>query len=153
LISPTNRVHGYASASNSVQVTTQGGCPWNVVNTNSWITIRSNLTNVGSAAVLYSIASNSNFLARSGSIVIGGKLFNLTQMGTGTNAARLQILSQIGTNATLSVQGDVGKTYIVEASEDLIHWTAIATNSAPATVTDSTAGNAPWRFYRSVESH
>jgi hypothetical protein len=151
-ISPTNRIHGYANASNLVFVTTQNGCAWNVVNTNPWVSIHSSLNNVGSGTVNYSLALNANADARSGNVIIGGQLFRLTQQGAGTNAPRLQIMARTGTNAMLSVQGEAGKMYIVEGSEDLIHWTPISTNSAPSTVTDATVGNAPRRFYRTVES-
>jgi len=60
-------------------------------------------------------------------------------------------MSRSETSATLSVQGDEGKMYVAECSEDFIHWIPISTNSAPSTVTDAAVGNAPRRFYRTVE--
>jgi hypothetical protein len=52
---------------------------------------------------------------------------------------------------SLSLSGDAGATYAVEASTDLQHWSTIATvenNPGTAWVTDSKAGNYPHRFYR-----
>jgi len=50
--------------------------------------------------------------------------------------------------------GAAGKTYLLQASTNLVDWTAIATNVAPAGVfeiTDPSATNYPYRFYRAVK--
>jgi len=51
-----------------------------------------------------------------------------------------------------SLTGTPGQTYVLEASTDMIHWTAISTNVAGAngllTLTDTNAGKFPSRFYR-----
>ncbi len=47
-----------------------------------------------------------------------------------------------------------GKTYLLQVSTNLVDWVAMATNVAPAGVfeiTDSSATNYPYRFYRAVE--
>jgi len=153
-LSPTNRMHEAADATNTVTVTTGAGCPWNVVETSSWITILSGLTNWGNGTMTYRLAPNTDAPTRTASINIGGRQFLVTQAGTslsGANGARLQFMGRTGTNATLSVQGEAGKMYVVECSEDLIQWIPISTNSAPSTVTDAAVGNAPHRFYRTVE--
>jgi hypothetical protein len=147
LVSPTNRTHGCIGATNTVAVTAQNGCAWSVATTNSWISILSTSTNSGNGTVIYSIAPNTDSQTRSGHIAIGGKSFLLTQSGV----ARLQFISLAENVATLSVQGDEGKMFVVECSEDLIHWTPISTNSAPSTITTPPVGNAPRRFYRTVE--
>jgi hypothetical protein len=50
--------------------------------------------------------------------------------------------------------GEAGGSYLVQASADLVAWTAIATNRLPAIgetrVTDAAAGQFPRRFYRAV---
>jgi hypothetical protein len=76
----------------------------------------------------------------------------LTQAGlpSGTNAPRLQFMSRTEAAFILSVQGEPGKMYVVESSDDLIHWIPISTNSAPSTFTDAAVG-ASRRFYRTVE--
>jgi hypothetical protein len=153
-ISPRTRTHGYGSVSASVAVATQDGCPWSVINSNSWITILSGLNNSGLGIVTYSLASNPNTYARGGTIIIGGQHFVLTQAGISlsqTNAPRLQFMGRMEPGATVFLQGAEGKMYVLECSEDLVHWTPISTNSAPSTVIDTAAGNAAQRFYRTVE--
>lgn len=145
-ISPTNRSHGYGSATNTVGVAAHGGCAWSVATTNSWISILSSLNNSNNGTVAYSLAPNTNSHARSGSIVIGGLEFLLTQSAP----SQLQIVGHTPTNTTLSIQGSAGQMYVVECSNDLIQWTPISTNSAPSTVANATA-DAPQRFYRALE--
>jgi hypothetical protein len=153
-ISPSSRSHGMGNATGTVSVTTQSGCAWSVIETNSWISILSSLNNSSSGIVIYSLAPNTNSQVRSGVIRIDGQNFTVTQSGTSvtaSNAPRIQFMSRTGNVATLSVQGETGRMYVVECSEDLIHWIPISTNSAPAAVTDVPVGNAPRRFYRTVE--
>ena len=55
-------------------------------------------------------------------------------------------------NRKLVAAGVPGKTYLIQASRDLVHWQTISTNVAPAdsviTLNDLTATNYPSRFYR-----
>jgi len=66
--------------------------------------------------------------------------------------ASLQPQSNGGMKLTLS--GNPGQTYVLEASTDLVHWTAISTNvtdsNGLSTFVDSDAKNYPSRFYRGV---
>ncbi len=65
------------------------------------------------------------------------------------------------TNAVLSagqfhfsIDGLIGQKYAVQSSPDLLSWTSISTNLATTTsasVTDSSASNAPVSFYRVLE--
>jgi hypothetical protein len=79
-ISPTSRSHGFGSASNAVTLTTSNHCPWNVVNTNGWITIV-NPNGIGPAAVGYLVAANPSVNSRSGVILIADQALTLTQDG------------------------------------------------------------------------
>ncbi len=154
-LAPSLRLHGSGSATGLVSVTTQSGCAWNVVKTNSWIRILSSLNNSNNGTVLYALTANTNAQTRSGNILVGGQPFRLTQAGvspSGTNGPRLQFVSRSETNASFAMQGEPGKMYVVECSEDLIHWTPMSTNAAPSTITDAAVGNAPRRFYRIVET-
>src|SRR5436309_8968152 len=73
-ISPTNRVHGYGAATNSVSLTTASGCAWTVVNTNSWITILSATSGTGCRSVTYAVDDNPNAKGRTGVVVIADQL-------------------------------------------------------------------------------
>jgi hypothetical protein len=50
----------------------------------------------------------------------------------------------------LSLSGESGRQYVIQASENLIDWAPVMTNTAPFTFTDSTANQFKQRFYRSV---
>src|SRR6266568_1622283 len=80
-VSPTSRTHGYGAASNSVSVTTSSGCPWTVVNTNTWITITSPTSGAGDGTVSYEVAANPSMNDRTGAVLIGGESFTVTQRG------------------------------------------------------------------------
>ncbi len=78
-LSPSGRNHGYAATNASIAVTAPASCPWNVVNTNSWVTILSATNGVGNGTVSYSISSNGDIATRSGNLQIDGQLFALSQ--------------------------------------------------------------------------
>jgi len=63
-----------------------------------------------------------------------------------------QIVPLPDRNRKLVAAGVPGKTYLIQASRDLVHWQTISTNVAPAdsviTLNDLTATNYPSRFYR-----
>jgi hypothetical protein len=54
-----------------------------------------------------------------------------------------------GGQFTFQVGGLNGGKYVVEASSDLKNWSAVQTNTAPFTFTDSTASSYGQRYYRS----
>ncbi len=47
------------------------------------------------------------------------------------------------------VSGTTGAQYVVQASSDLVHWTAVQTNTAPFTYVEANTASFPKRFYRS----
>jgi hypothetical protein len=50
--------------------------------------------------------------------------------------------------------GLTGKTYVFQSSTDLVSWISLGTNTpagSPFYFTDSTASNAPYRFYRAIQ--
>src|SRR5206468_2274337 len=66
-----------------VSITTSPSCGWIIVNTNTWIAIKSpsSESGTGPGLVRYTAAANPNPSARSGTIVIGGVPFNVSQLG------------------------------------------------------------------------
>ena len=77
-ISPTNQSFSRFAGSGSVNVTAPGGCNWTASSTASFITITSGASGNGNGTVNFSVAAN-NGPQRSGSIVIGQRVFNVTQ--------------------------------------------------------------------------
>jgi hypothetical protein len=54
----------------------------------------------------------------------------------------------------LQLSGSPGKTYVLQGSTDLVNWSSLSTNLAPATLfnlTDPGAANFRYRFYRSLQ--
>jgi C1A family cysteine protease len=80
-ISPASQSYGYTSGSGSVTVATQGGCDWTASSNTGWITVTSGSSGTGNGTVNYSVAANTGAKARSGSLTIAGKTFNVAQAG------------------------------------------------------------------------
>jgi hypothetical protein len=68
------------------------------------------------------------------------------------NVSLAQPQIQPNQSVTILLTGPAGRTFVVEASTDLVHWTAISTNNVDTngvfTVVDPDAKNYPRRFYR-----
>ncbi len=80
-LTPADFNHGFGSETGIVSVAIVNGCAWEVSNTNSWITIDSGATGNGNGSVGYTVEENSSSLSRSGTVVIEGKPFVVTQSG------------------------------------------------------------------------
>ena len=78
-LSPSQRTHGFGATNNTITLTTLAGCAWTVSNNNDWITITSGESGFGNATIAYTITSNHVTLERTGLLMIGEKLFTLTQ--------------------------------------------------------------------------
>lgn len=120
-LSPTNRVHGYGSASNSVSLTVLSTCPWSVSNTNTWITIHTPLSGTGSTTVGYSLTQNPDVNARSGTLQIAGQLFTITQNGVGCAVNLTPTTRNHG-------HGAATNTVVIGISASC-DWTVVNTNS------------------------
>jgi hypothetical protein len=94
---------------------------------------------------------NPNPYTRSGNLTIGGQQFLVMQAGAPGTAPRVEFMSRTESGVTVFMEGEPWKAYILEYSEDLTHWIPLSTNGVTSIITDRTAGNAPRRFYRTVE--
>ncbi len=72
-LSPTNRNHGYAAATNTVDIDISPGCPWSTVTSNTWITILDPGPGTGPGTVTYAVSSNLDVNPRTGEIYIGNQ--------------------------------------------------------------------------------
>ncbi|MEY2408331.1 MAG: hypothetical protein QOF48_1001, partial [Verrucomicrobiota bacterium] len=77
-ISPASAAHGAASETGFVSVTSISGCQWSVANSNNWVTILFS-ANSSSGLVRYKVAPNFTGTARSGTIVVAGRAFAVSQ--------------------------------------------------------------------------
>lgn len=78
-LSATGAFHTEAPATNSFSVTTAAPCPWSVVNTNPWIAILSDQSGTGSGTVTYAVSQSASITERTGTLVVGGQTFSITQ--------------------------------------------------------------------------
>lgn len=80
-ISPSGQNFNAGGGAGGVNVTTAGDCQWTATSDNNWITITGGGSGAGAGMVSYSVANNSGFNARSGTISIAGSIFIITQAG------------------------------------------------------------------------
>lgn len=84
-LSPASQNFSAATGTGSFNVIAPGGCNWTASKTASFITITSGASGNGNGTVNFSVTQNSG-PQRSGSIVVGQKVFNITQSGGGACA-------------------------------------------------------------------
>src|SRR6185436_12038824 len=101
-LSATTRTHGYGAATNLVGLTAPIGCPWNVINTNSWVTITSASSGTGNGTINYTVAANPDTVNRTGIVQIADQTLTLRQLP----APCPYVLSP--SNATYAVAGGTG---------------------------------------------
>ncbi len=150
-LSATSALHMASSTTGLVAVTTTAGCDWTTIETNSWVNLTAGLNGSDSAFVRYTLTVNTSTVARTAVLLIAGQPFTIRQLGMApASMLRLDAFTP-GMGATLSIQGTEGRLYVIESSEDLVHWRPIGTNSTPGSITENATTNAPRRFYRSYE--
>lgn len=65
----------------AVALTTEAGCAWSALNTNSWITLLSSAAGVGSSAISYLVTPNPTSNARTGTVMIASRPYVVSQLG------------------------------------------------------------------------
>ncbi len=87
-ISPASLTVNASSATGSVTVTTQTGCPWAASSGGSWLTITSGAAGTGSGTIGYGVAENIGASTRILGASIAGQVLTVTQAGAqdGTNS-------------------------------------------------------------------
>jgi uncharacterized delta-60 repeat protein len=83
-ISPTVESFAASGGNGIVVVTASGSCAWTVVNNApTWITITSGASGTGNGMVGYTVSPNSATTPRSGTLIIAGQTFTVTQIAAG----------------------------------------------------------------------
>jgi uncharacterized protein (TIGR03437 family) len=84
-LSGNTNSYGGSGGSGSISVTANPGCSWNATTSSTWIHIASSgLSGSGSGSVPYTVDANTGG-ARSGTIVIAGQSFTITEAAAGPN--------------------------------------------------------------------
>ncbi len=132
-LSPTNRIHGTGANTNTITVTAAGGCTWNVLNTNDWLTILTNATGIGNQTVTYAVARNTAVTLRAGAINIGGDVIYITQWGTSCGFA---LNPRSGTHGPGAESG----SSVLSASSAGCTWNIVNTNISWITINSASSG-------------
>jgi hypothetical protein len=85
-LSPTTATVTLTGGVKTVAITTSAGVSWTATTSTPWITIGTP-SGVGSGTVTYTVANYSGVVTRTGSILIGGQTFTVSQTGTDVNIA------------------------------------------------------------------
>src|SRR5262249_53450570 len=71
---------GVAGGTGAIQVTASSGtCQWTAESNVGWITVTTGASGTGAGTVSYSVATNSSFTPRVGTLTIAGRSFHVTQ--------------------------------------------------------------------------
>jgi hypothetical protein len=105
-ISPATRNSPAAGESASISVTAGTGCLWSAASSVAWIMVNSGASGSGNGTVAVTIAPNTAFTSRTGTVNVSGRLFTVTQAAaTCTYAVTPTSLSvpAIGVTSALTV--------------------------------------------------
>ncbi len=122
--------------SGAVAVTTPPGCPYSTVPGPSWIQVTSGGSGTSSGTLVYSVDGNSTTVARSGTLMIGGQPFQLTQDGLACSVT-------VNTSGLGSPYGSTGGTGTIGITTNGANcsWTASSDSSWATVVPIGSTGN------------
>jgi uncharacterized repeat protein (TIGR03803 family) len=132
LIGSTNAIFDAAGGSDSVNVTASNGCAWKAISINSFITITSGFNGFGNGTVNYAVAANSNDSVQTGTIIIAGQTFTVTE------AAATCSVSPTLTSANFGSAGGSNSVTVTANGPSCI-WSATS-NNAFITITSGSGG-------------
>lgn len=111
-----------AALSGSLSVSALDACSWTAVSQASWIAVTSGNAGSGYGIVGFSIAENTGTSTRTGTVLIAGQTFTITQSGS-NGAPTVCTRSITPTSQTVSASGGNG-SIAVSASPNTCTWTA-----------------------------
>jgi len=152
---------GPGRTSLSLIVNTADGCPWTVISPENWITVISGDSRLGPGSFELIFDANTSPSPRTGTILLLGQEGGVVAMAQmlQAGASNSGFLSGMGVSNGLvqfTLNGPHGGIYIVQASQDLLTWMPISTNTIPAEgfvpIADRADPSRLARFYRAVPS-
>lgn len=114
-LSPESQSFAAAGGTDTVSVSSAGGCGWTATSNNDWIVVTSGAVGSGVGTVGYSVASNATSTSRTGSLSIAGRTFTVTQAGALAIPAGLNPGSAYPDGSA-----------VVGASPVMLRWNAVA---------------------------
>lgn len=91
-VAPSSQAFGDSAGAGTFTVTAAGGCRWTARSNANWLTIGSGATGSGNGSVAFSVAANTNYMARKGTLTIGGVTVTVLQAASGGNCATTSIV-------------------------------------------------------------
>jgi hypothetical protein len=121
VIAPTTATVSAFAGSGSVTVTAAAGCLWAASSGADWITVTSGGSGSGNGVVKYSVAPNTNAVARMGTMTIAGHTFTVTQTFsdmdlTGQWVSLTQTCKGAGSKMKCSLKGQFNVQYTGSAA-------------------------------------
>lgn len=142
VISPASASYNVAGASGSITVTASAGCAWTAASNVSWVSVSSGASGAGNGKITYSVASNPGTSARSGTIIIAGLPFAVTQAGSGVFPSGGVLPAGWAITAGANAGWSVASDYAFEGSSSLKSGPIGNSQKAEIEVTNNfTAGN------------
>ena len=92
----------YSPGTGSLNVTTGAGCAWTASSSVNWISITSAAAVTGPGTVTYNVSGNSSSASRSGTILVAGLTYAVTQQGLPAACAAVPVTSGNTVNGTIS---------------------------------------------------
>ena len=121
-----------AGGTGSTNVTSGAGCNWSAASNDSWITVTSGASGSGNASIGFSVASNPNTSARTGTLTIATRTFTVSQAASACSYSLTPTSRAVGSggaNTTTNVTTAPGCA-----------WTAVSNATAWLAITNGTSG-------------
>lgn len=144
-ISPISQSFNSFGGTGTVQVSAQAGCSWIAISNAAWINVTSGGSGSGNGTVNYSVASNGSTNSRTGSIIIAGRTFSVTQAATVNCSFAISPSSR-----SVGASGATGSVQL--STQTGCSWTATS-NAAWINVTSGSSGTGNGTVNYSVASN
>jgi len=139
-ITPTSNSVSASGGNGTVSVTALSGCVWTAISNASWLTVTSGSSGNGNGTVAYSVAQNTSTSSRTGTLIIAGQTFTVTQAGcTYSISPASQSFTATGGSGTVNVTS--GCAWTATSSASWITVTSGSSGNGNGTVNYSVAAN------------
>jgi hypothetical protein len=88
VVSPPSAALGVGGGAGTFEVNTKDACPWTATSNDAWLHVTAGGSGSGDGTVTFSADANPG-TARTGTIVVGGKTFTVSQAGVGGLTGRV----------------------------------------------------------------
>ncbi|KJU85026.1 conserved hypothetical protein, secreted, partial [Candidatus Magnetobacterium bavaricum] len=143
-IAPTSKGFPSSGGNDSISVTANTGCTWTASSSVAWITINAGSSGSGNGSVSYTVAANTATTQRTGTMMIAGQTFTVTQDGitcTYTLTPTSKNFQSSGGTDSVSVTANTGCTWMASSNANWITINAGNSGSGNGSVSYTVAAN------------